>query len=139
MVQLEHALDMRGDAWEVALVDMMYTGQAFPNLLIEDSQVTLKVSGRPQFENDYIITYDQSLNLSLTFSSERRNSPEANKRSVEIRFPKQHYSWTSFIETLRNLCLEQFKMADMELTDKELRFSEKNMTLDVDFNMTMSN
>ena len=30
MVRLEHALDMRGDAWEVALVDMMYTGQAFP-------------------------------------------------------------------------------------------------------------
>src|SRR3977135_4506793 len=50
-VQLDRTLDMRGQCWEVALVEMIYTGQAF--LSIEDSQVTLKASGEPQFENDY--------------------------------------------------------------------------------------
>ena len=57
-VQLQHTLDLRSEPWEVALVDMIYTGQAFPNLPIEDSVVTLKVSGKPAYENNYFITYD---------------------------------------------------------------------------------
>ena len=48
-VQLDRTLDMRGQSWEVALVEMIYTGQAFPNLSIEESQVALKASGKPQF------------------------------------------------------------------------------------------
>jgi hypothetical protein len=138
MVQLEHTLDMRGHDWEVALVDMMYTGQAFPNLPVEDSEVRLQVSGKPTFENDYIITYDQTVNLWLKFDAGRRAPSDRNEKSTWIIFPRQHYSWTSFIETLRTLCYEQFKMADLALTDKEFRFTEKNMTLDVVFKMDMS-
>src|SRR3977135_3787378 len=73
-VQLDRTLDMRGQCWEVALVEMIYTGQIFPNLSIEDGQVTLKASGEPQFENDdYFITYDQALDLELGFWLEKDN------------------------------------------------------------------
>src|SRR5271156_6190150 len=76
-VQLQHTLDLRSEPWEVALVDMIYTGQAFSNLTTEDSLITLQVSGKPVFDNDYIIPYDKMMNLwvsykSVTFTNEVR-------------------------------------------------------------------
>ena len=64
-IQLDHVLDMRSQPWEVALVEMQYTGQAFPNLSTENSKVTLQASGKPEFQNDYIITWDQASDLEL--------------------------------------------------------------------------
>jgi hypothetical protein len=71
-VQLDKTLDMRGESWEVALVDMIYTGQAFPNLPVEDVEITLKVEGKPQYENQYFITYDQTMDLRLTLKKIHR-------------------------------------------------------------------
>jgi len=81
-VQLDHTLDMRSDPWEVALVDMIYTEQVYPNLPIEEEQVQMKVSGRPEFENDYFITYDQTLDLWLSFKLERRDPTAEGGRKV---------------------------------------------------------
>ena len=64
-MQLDHILDMRLQAWEVALMEMMYTGQAFPNIPTQDSVVVLKATDKPQFENDYILTFDQTINFRI--------------------------------------------------------------------------
>ena len=60
-VQLDHILDMRSQAWEVALVEMIYTGQAFPNIPTQDSVVVLNATDKSQFENDYILTLIKQL------------------------------------------------------------------------------
>src|SRR5271156_5330556 len=102
-VQLQHTLDLRSEPWEVALVDMMYTGQAFPNLPIEDSVVTLKVSGKPAYENDYFITYDQAENLWIYYKLEAMTGGSAGPRTIvkstTVNLPKQHYSWPVFVDT----------------------------------------
>jgi hypothetical protein len=136
-IQLEHTLDMRGSKWEVALVEMMYTGQAFPNLSIEDSEVRLRACGKPIFENDYIITYDETFQLWISLKSERRLVPQSTK-TTNIYLPKQHYSWSLFVETLKRLCFEQFNIGMVDLNENEFQFSEKNLTLDKLFNMSMS-
>src|SRR5271156_5691348 len=90
-VQLQYTLDLRSEPWEVALVDMIYTGQAFPNLPIEDSVVTLKVSGKPQFENDYFITYDPAVHLTQYYKLETltggSTGPRTSKKSNYIILP----------------------------------------------------
>jgi hypothetical protein len=136
-VQLDKILDMRAHSWEVALVEMIYTGQAFPNMGIEDSQVTLKASGKPLFENDYIITFDQAIDLWISFSKERYNVV-GSKKSNHFNLPLQHYSWITLVETLQKLCLQEFNMGNVSLTEKHFTFSEKNITLDVLFRMNMS-
>src|ERR1700722_1842712 len=50
-VQLDRTLDMRSHDWEVALVEMIYTGQSFPNISTEDAKITLKARGKPEYEN----------------------------------------------------------------------------------------
>lgn len=137
-VQLDQTLDMREHPWEVALVEMIYTGQAFPNLPIEDSQVTVKASGKPQFENDYIITYDQTLYLWLEFKLEKRigTARELIKKKL-IQLPRQHYSWTSFATTLKSLCHQEFRMGSVKLTETDLEFAEVKGNDNL-FNMNMS-
>ncbi len=62
-VTLYHVLDMKTEAWEVALVEMSYNGQTFPNLSSENSEVSIRAYGKPEFENDYIIPWDQAIDL----------------------------------------------------------------------------
>ena len=64
-VQLDQTLDMRHHNWEVALVEMLYTGQTFPNLSVDDTHITLKTGTNPKYDNDYFLTYDQTLDLWL--------------------------------------------------------------------------
>ena len=141
-VQLDQTLDMRSQPWEVALVDMLYTGQAFPNLPTDDSQVTLKAGGKPKFENDYFITYDQTLDLWLKFWLERR-SPDSTLGRILLKhasfyLPRQHYSWPAFVDTLKFLCYQKFNMAQVNLSETEFQFSETNEGLDNIFSMKMS-
>lgn len=140
-VQLDHTLDMRSEPWEVALVEMMYTGQAFPNISSEDSLITLKMSGKPQFENDYFITYDAALDLWLSFKTEKFMGVGAKRetvKNVKIDLPRQHYTWESFVETLTRLCYDTFSMNGVFLTKEEFQFREANMDLGTIFNMSMS-
>src|SRR3981189_98875 len=141
-VQLDNTLDMRGQPGEVALVDMLYTGQAFPNMPIADNQVTLKGSGKPQFENDYFITFDQTLDLWLTFKSERLSPGSPGGRRVvkyaDFYLPRQHYSWTAFVDTVKRLCQVEFSMAHVNLSETEFQFTEANKGLDNLFNMKIS-
>src|SRR5271156_2673975 len=122
-VQLDKILDMRAYTWEVALVEMIYSGQAFPNLGIEDNQIILKSSGKPQFENDYIITHDQAVNLWISFSKEILHVPYTQK-SCYIQLPLQYYSWSTFVETLTRLCVEQFGMIKVVMSEKSFQFYE---------------
>ena len=131
-VQLDKTLDMRGESWEVALVDMIYTGQAFPNLPVEDVEITLKVEGKPQYENQYFITYDQTMDLRLTF---KKNS-QSGSHTVDVYLPRQHYSWASFITTLKQLCSE--KLIDVELTEQEFRFADSLQDKDTEITISMS-
>ena len=59
-------------------------------------------------------------------------------KDVQIYLPRQHYSWTTFVETLKRLCTDNFKMGHVQLTQEEFQFSEKNTGLDLLFNMKMS-
>ena len=133
-VQLDHILDMRSQAWEIALVEMIYTGQAFPNIPTQDSVVVLKATDKPQFENDYILTFDQTINFWISFTAERYNPSAPGGRDrlkdVLIYLPRQHYSWTTFVETLKRLCTDNFKMGQVQLTGEEFQFNEKNAGLD---------
>ena len=117
---------------------MIYTGQAFPNLAIEDSEVTLKVSGKPKFENDYFLTYDQMMDMWISFRKDRHRVPNSVTYS-RIYLPRQHYSWTSFIETLKKLYLQEFNNNGyINLSETQFAFTEKNITLDVIFTVDMS-
>ena len=100
-IELNQTLDMRSQPWEVALVDMIYTGQAFPNVSNKDSLITLNVLGKPKFHNDYIITYEQTFNLWLSFKS-WIDGKEYFKPKVYLT--KKHYSWLTFIEEIKYIC-----------------------------------
>src|SRR5271154_4941495 len=108
-VQLDHGLDMRSQPWEVALVEMAHVGQAFPNLSTQNSVVNIRASGTPPFENDYIITWDQALELSV----EVKRGPVQylmgvpKSQYVWFSFPRQHYSWASFKETFEKMYNEK--------------------------------
>jgi len=134
-IQLDRTLDMRLHAWEVALTDMIYTGQSFPNLLDGLNQVTLKATGKPTFENHYFITYDQTLDLHLTF---KLDDVGIVRKYADFYLPRQHYTWATFVDTFRKLCIDKFKMLEVNLTHEEFIFRDINRRLISTFTMTMS-
>ena len=97
-IMLDNALDMKSEQWEVALVEMSYSGQTFPNMSTEDSSITIQRWGKPEFENDYIITYEQTYDLWVQFTLKPIYGFVVTVKTLKVEFPRQHYSWTSFKE-----------------------------------------
>ena len=109
---LNHPLDLQTDAWEVALAEMTYSGQTFPNIQPEETLVTLRYNGRPPFNKDYVISYEQSLKLSVTFGlyAVDCESPltYTKIREVHIQFPPQNYTWLNFTDMFTEMYLNKF-------------------------------
>ena len=139
-IQLDHVLDMRSQPWEVALVEMQYTGQAFPNLSTENAQVTLQASGKPEFQNDYIITWDQAHDLTVEVIREKlmQNRPGPAWRYTWIEFPRKHYSWNSFVETFKKLYKEKSNSDELYIKDTSFYFRERNHEDNTRFAIKMS-
>ena len=136
-IQLDHVLDMRSEPWEVALVEMQYTGQAFPNLSTDNSQVTLQASGKPEFQNDYIITWDQASDLELIANQYPTSHWMAPPhKTARINFPRKHYSWTSFVEYLTTEYKKEFE--EILITDTNLQFRRVNPNLSTGFEIKIS-
>ena len=123
-VQLNNALDMRSQPWEVALVEMSYSGQAFPNLSSENSSVSVRASGKPEFQNDYIITWGQTHDLYVEVKQTpgRADHPGPVNKYAYLEFPRQHYSWTSFAETFKKMYKEKFLRDELYIKDDAFYF-----------------
>jgi hypothetical protein len=134
-VQLDRTLDMRSHDWEVALVEMIYTGQSFPNISTEDAQITLKASGKPEYENQYIITYEQTFSLWISMTMSKGGEKIKHSR---IHLPRQHYSWTTFKDALRKACIDNFKLKIVDVSEKEMYFADSNPGNQNTFTMTLS-
>src|SRR2546428_3728501 len=126
----DNAIDMKSDSWEVALVEIKYTGQLFPNLPTIDALITTAVSGKPKFEDQYIITSDKAHQLHFSFHS--------NEKDKYFKFPIQHYTWTSFKQTFldwyrnevsRHITItdEEFEFVDRKHTNFTIKFSDAFM------------
>jgi hypothetical protein len=116
---------------------MIYTGQSFPNVSVQDGLVTLEANEKPIFDNDYIITYDQAMDLRIGF--EASNKHVALLDRFEIQLPRQHYSWNSFVQTVKYMCYDVFKLKEVNVTKQEFYFAigdspQNRMT----FKVTMS-
>lgn len=137
-IQLDHVLDMRSEPWEVALVEMQYTGQAFPNLSTDNSQVTLQASGKPEFQNDYIITWDQAYDLEIIVNQYPSQSAwiPPPRKTARINFPRKHYSWTSFVEYLTTEYKKEFD--EIDITDTNLQIRRINPDLSTGFEIKIS-
>ena len=92
-VQLYNIIDLKTDEWEVALVEMSYSGQNFHNLPTDSSIITVRAPHKAvPFENDYLITYDQAMDLWIKIGE--------GSDEVMIKIPRQHYNWRTFKETI---------------------------------------
>src|SRR5271154_6349864 len=138
-VTLDHVLDMKTEAWEVALVEMSYSGQAFSNLSPENSEVFVRASGKPEFQNDYIITWDQALDLYVEVkqTSARAGHPGPSNKYAYLEFPRQHYSWTSFKETFEKMYKEKID-SEIYIKDNEFYFRAKNEDFNTWFEIQLS-
>ena len=101
-IMLDNVLDMKSQPWEVALVEMSYIGQTFPNMSTECSSINIQTWGKPEFENDYIITYEQTYDLWIQFTLKTKiGHLDGFIKTLKVEFPRQHFSWTSFKEILK--------------------------------------
>src|SRR6266853_2726552 len=140
-VQLDHVLDMRSEPWEAALVEMTYTGQHFPNLSVQDEMITVHASGKPEFENDYIITFDQAKDLKAWFYVFERIGELDQKRGVKgavFSLPCQHYSWRTFVDTFTALYREKFLSSNFTIEKDEFKFWEPSHSLLRTFQIMLS-
>jgi len=104
---------------------------------------TLKVSGKPQFENDYFITYDQAVHLTLYYKLETMTGgsggPRTRKKSNYIKLPRQHFSWPVFVDTVTRLSKKQYKIPYINITETEFTFMETTSPPDNVFTLELSN
>src|SRR2546428_13135266 len=154
-LQLDSAIDLRSEPWEVALSEISYTGQAFPNMNPEEKLVTLSYSGTPWYENDYVVTHgemtepltagffmvdkDYTVRNAILSKDERNKlTPATFRDKFEFDMPRKHYSWTLFKWTFNNMCkrkalYEEIVMSDTAITMKR----NKYMSVDVFFSASM--
>ena len=109
-VLLDNVLDLR-ESWEVGLVEMGFTNQAFPNLPSDVGNITLRVKDEYIYQDDYCITYDETFGLNIKYEyysvppgrNPLKDRVLTNSKFIEI--PQQHYSWFTFKETLREITI----------------------------------
>ena len=94
-VLLNHILDCKTEPWEAALVEMSLTGQAFPNIPSDNTIITVLASGRPDFENDYIVSYGETIDMYAAFQYFTVTGDDNTRRMKDryIRLLQQHYNW----------------------------------------------
>jgi hypothetical protein len=137
-VQLRQVMDIRKENWEVALVEMAYTGQKFPNLSSDNRSVSIRVSGKPEFENDYILTWDQVGDLHVRVSVRQHGGGPGPSESAIITFPQRHYSWQTFMETFQRLYKEKLATSQLIISDNKFYFQQSNNNLSSIFTIDFS-
>ena len=90
------------EEWEVALADISYCGQKFPNIKRKDGLVTLRLPGKRKM-GEIVVTYMQSVNMYITVEAMFRKAlGETNEYNVlgEIYLRNSHYTWDDFKDEL---------------------------------------
>ena len=105
-VLLNHTLDCKTEPWEAALVEMSLTGQAFPNIPSDNVNITVSASGRPEYENDYIVSYGTVNYMYAEFIHMTERG--ARMKEHVIRMPHKHYNLRTFKETFVGLFQKEF-------------------------------
>ena len=100
-VLLNRTIDCKTEAWEVALLEMSLTGQAFPNIPSDKASITVRSFGRPIWENDYIITYAKIFDTYATFRYTKLTASGGQMtmtdiRPIVVRLPQRHYNLRTF-------------------------------------------
>ena len=101
-VLLNRTIDCKTEAWEVALLEMSLTGQAFPNIPSDKASITVRSFGRPIWENDYIITYAKIFDTYATFRYTKviEGGQMTDIKPIVVKLPQRHYNLRTFKEAL---------------------------------------
>jgi len=76
--------------WEMALVEISYYGQHFPNVLSEYGGVSICYNGKDRYATNFVLQYDESKYMRV-FIKDGRNPKRATQYTWDM--PALHYSW----------------------------------------------
>ena len=120
--ELLHDVDMMTEQWEVALVDMTYTGQEFDYIPTEHTLITISSKQRTEYEGDYVLLWDKASDLNIYIRHNFKINHDTFKNE-HIRLTQQHYSWPCFKKSLIEgfNTYSQLVTCSFESQDKVLR------------------
>src|SRR5277367_1103656 len=99
-VELHKELVLAGN-WEVALAEMTYYGQHFPNLLQEHGEVSISQRGK-RYSTDFVVEYAQVAYMKI--DSYTRDQHRSAKWTAHkwFEFERRHYTWNQFKKMFNN-------------------------------------
>ena len=116
------------EEWQVALADISYCGQRFPNIKRNEGIVTLKLPGKQTF-GEIVVTYMQCDDIYIKVDVNKEIGGSTDYNNLEkIGIRRSHYSWNEIkIELVK--ATERFNMQSsnrneivtMEINDESLK------------------
>lgn len=102
--ELSDVLDF-SDGWEMALVELTYTGQEFDTIPTEHGLISITSKDKLKYNGDYVVWWNETFDLHIRIEHVMNMTSKVFKKEL-IRLPQQHYSWPFFKHALA----EGFKM-----------------------------
>ena len=83
------------EGWEMALVELTYTGQEFDTIPTEHGLITITSKEKLKYDANYVVFWHETWDLHIDIQHVMNATGKVFKKEV-IRLPQQHYSWTFF-------------------------------------------
>ena len=135
------------DPWEVALAEMTYDAQGFPNVPPEYSQVKLEALNRDNvydaMEMDLSITAYLQIKKKVWHKSDSEKIRERDRISKYI-LPKKYYTWEGFKDAVKALGEPKYRQyftygAALTDTQLEIKFSTSVHSVKFEFSRDLIN
>ena len=77
-------------------MEFSYVGQSFENMSTEYASITVKAEPSAFYENDYVVTLDNTNDLTLNVKLQKLKEQGGrvdNIKIIDLKLPQQHYTW----------------------------------------------
>src|SRR6266566_1723143 len=133
LVQLQENMYLPGQ-WEVALVEMSYRGQNFPNISQNNLKVVLYHNGKRSYLIKFIATYDEIYDCYFVTSNIYKKDLKVQRGALAFQWEnerihqleKKHYTWNSFKQMINEYEISV-------IIDKNRKYSVKFEITDTTF------